>query len=660
MIKGTKLGEGTFGIVYSGTCPETKGRYAIKRNLIEDKTSFIGVLREVDVLNKLRHHPHLVRLEQVAFGQPFSAECFSPLDGKDRISQRDDSMHFVFKQAAYDLNTFIYGALIIDFRLIKRYMVNILLGIEYMHSQKIIHRDLKPSNILIFGEEKDAMGVGNVAKICDFGLSKPYTYQGYQTPNTVTSWYRAPEITLGYHHYDYKVDVWSVGCILYEMIAKRAFIFDVSDNNDEILSCILGALPQELPMRKFRELVRSNKWREIKLTPVHSPHIRRNFVQQIGLTNEGLEKFETQIGKLNIFCDLLDNMLRFEWDDRYTATQCLDHPFFDEYTGIIGETRKQFQPQMYKEQPLVIHKCVERKWMAQIATEIFNNRNNLSWYSNRALFQAMDLFDRYLSVMFCSTIIPPNAMESDLKGFIHDKFGSKLRFMTCLYLCIKYFSSIHYPVSYDSIVDREYRTDDSKLIAEQFEGGFIKNCLEYNIYRSTVYEAADNFNDKLEDIDIRDLIILYSMNDSFSGMTPSELYLYYRTNFRGYSLELLFSPIVKKEHIVTKTIPFPITNRSTMHENIAPQNNTNNTQETKPRIFNNEMQQRDVSKAPNHSRFKESKIFPVERTLSSLPRIGTSAPLPKRKINKSTSFPISTRAPMCIASNNFPKLSSQK
>jgi hypothetical protein len=236
-------------------------------------------------------------------------------------------------------------------------------------------------------------------------------------------------------------------------------------------------------------------------------------------------------------------MLRFDWEERYTATQCLDHPFFEEYRSLIAETRRQHPPQPRREKPLVVHKCIERKWMAQIMTEIFNNRAALKWYNDRALFQAMDLFDRYLAVMFHATTIPPSAVESDLKGFIHDKFNAELRFMTCLYLCIKYFSSIHYPVSYDSVVTENYRTEEAKLIAEQFEGGFVKNCLAYDIYYPTIYEAADAFGDKLTESDIRDLIILYSGNTSFSGMTPIELYQYYRTHLRGRPLEVLFAPI---------------------------------------------------------------------------------------------------------------------
>jgi serine/threonine protein kinase len=547
MERREKLGEGTFGIVYSAMSPNSNKHYAIKRNLVEEDTSFIGVPREVDVLNKLRQHPHVVTLERVTFGEPFNIGCFSPLMGKERISQRDDAIHFVFGQAAYDLHRFVYGAVVTNFSLIKRYMINILLGVEYIHANHVIHRDLKPSNILIFGADKDALGVGNIAKICDFGLAKPYTYQGIQTPNTVTSWYRAPEITLGYPHYDYKSDIWSLGCVLYEMVAKRAFILDVPDDNDIILSSILGALPSALPMRKFRELIRSNKWRPegkpVKLTPVHNPTTRKSFKEQIGFTDKLSQQFEDEAGSLEDFCNLLENMLKFEWDQRYDISQCVNHPFFDDYKELIVETRQKFPPKMQPEQVILVKNCAERRWMSQAATEIFNNRGSLHWYTHRALFQAMDLFDRYLSVMFHTTSIPPNAVESDLKGLIHDKFGAELRFMTCLYLCIKYFSSIHHPIKYDTIVADEYKTTEAKLIAEQFEGGFIKNCLVYDIYRPTLYEAADEFNDKLEDSNIRDLIILYSMNNTFSGMKASELYKYYRDNLRGCPMEMLFSPI---------------------------------------------------------------------------------------------------------------------
>ena len=219
---------------------------------METQTSFVGSVKELDLLNKLRHHPHIVKLQKVVFGDPFVNDPFSPLIGPDRFSQKNDMVHFVYDKADYDLHKFIYGALSVNFALIKKYMVQILLGVEYMHSRGIIHRDLKPSNVLIFGYDNDALNNINVVKICDFGLAKPYTFQGQQTPHTVTSLYRAPEIALDYPHYDYRIDIWAVGCIFFEMVAKRSFIINVSDSNNAILSAILGALPVESRLENER------------------------------------------------------------------------------------------------------------------------------------------------------------------------------------------------------------------------------------------------------------------------------------------------------------------------------------------------------------------------------------------------------------------------
>lgn len=528
MIRGEKIGEGTFGIVYAANSPRTHRTYAVKRNLVEDETSFIGAIREVDVLNKLRNHPHIVRLEHVAFGHPFINDCFSPLAGQQRLSQRDDSIHFVFNEANYDLHKFIYGAVKLDFYLTKKYMVDILLGLEYMHGQSIIHRDMKPSNILIFGTETDVFGNGNIAKICDFGLSKPFTYQGTQTPGTVTSWYRAPEIALGYPHYDYKSDIWATGCVFFEMMAKKAFIPNIPDNNDEILMCILNALPQPLSTQKLRSLVYSNKWRSVHIQRNQLPRFRKSFLDQFGLSSDAISQFDKQAGRIDLLCDLLNSMMKFDWSERFTATQCLDHPFFKDHTKLIAETRNRYKPNVRNEAPLIVRDCMERRWMSQMVHNIYNNRDRHRWYNHRTLFQAMDLFDRYITVMFHTKVIPSNAIESELTGLLHDKYGSELRFLTCLHLCIKYFSSIHYPIPFENIVPEMYRNDTATIIAEEFESSFIKNCLEYNIYRPSIYESADVFSDILDDHQVRQLIILYTNNTSYSGLKASELYSYYR------------------------------------------------------------------------------------------------------------------------------------
>lgn len=557
MIKGNKIGSGTFGMVYSCVDIETNQEYAFKRNLLEKKTSFMGAIREVDMLRKLLGHPHIVQLEKVVLKNPFIEngveEGHSPILEKDRQGQRDDSIHFLFKRAIYDLDKFIVKAnnktqTSIDFSVHKKYMVHILLAVEYMHTNKIIHRDLKPSNILIFDDKFDCLNNPSVAQVCDLGLAKPYTYQGIQTPNTVTSVYRAPEIALGYPHYDYKSDIWSLACILFEMIADKRFLVECPDNSRSIVCKILGALPEELPLRKMRSLVTNDKWR--KISPLYgyaTPKVRKPWIKQLGLTDRGLKCFIKTAGNIDSFCDLLSNMFKFDWDERYSITQCIDHPFFSDFNNLIAITRQQYMPQSPPERVLVVKPSTERAWVCEIVMNIFNNRNKYSWYNHRSLFQALYLFDHYLESMIEmiemskmkegvveKTIFKDNS-DYNLMGIVHTKYETILRFYTCLYSCLKYFATLQSPVTFEEMLGsslgrkeaKDYYTSEAKLIASNFESAFISISMGYNVYRPSIYEAADLFGDVLEENDIANLLNMYLSVDKNIETTPSKLYQHY-------------------------------------------------------------------------------------------------------------------------------------
>ena len=195
---------------------------------------------------------------------------------------------------------------------------------------------------------------------------------------------------------------------------------------------------------------------------------------------------------------------------------------------------------MYKRQELYNHVesneerilypiCTERKWMAETAIFIFNHRHSLEWYTHRILFQAIDMFHRYLYAMY-----------TDKNEQIHDKSGTELRFMVCVYIAIKFFSTIHYPVSFDTIVEDEFLTPECLVIAEQFEGGLIKNCFSYDIYHTTLYETSE---DILNENDIMALLILFTTNDSLSGKFPNEVYQYYKQNLKNKPIEELLHHI---------------------------------------------------------------------------------------------------------------------
>ena len=98
---------------------------------------------------------------------------------------------------------------------IKCYMKQLLCGLAHCHDRGVLHRDIKGSNLLV--------GNDGILRIADFGLSKFYI-PGQRMPLTtrvVTLWYRPPELLLGATEYDASIDLWSAGCILAELFARK-------------------------------------------------------------------------------------------------------------------------------------------------------------------------------------------------------------------------------------------------------------------------------------------------------------------------------------------------------------------------------------------------------------------------------------------------------
>lgn len=122
-------------------------------------------------------------------------------------------------------------------------LYQMLCGIKHLHSAAVIHRDLKPSNIVV---KSDC-----TLKILDFGLARATTGNNtfMMTPYVVTRYYRAPEVILGMG-YTENVDIWSVGCIMGEMI-RGTVLFPGTDHIDQWNKIIeqLGSPSREFMQR---------------------------------------------------------------------------------------------------------------------------------------------------------------------------------------------------------------------------------------------------------------------------------------------------------------------------------------------------------------------------------------------------------------------------
>ncbi|KAK4366843.1 hypothetical protein RND71_014723 [Anisodus tanguticus] len=130
-----------------------------------------------------------------------------------------------------------------DNTFVKRYIEQLLSGLQHCHERGILHRDIKGSNLLI-----DKNGI---LKIADFGLANFYQTKTKRplTSRVVTLWYRAPELLLGSTDYSVGIDLWSAGCLLAEMFVGRPIVPGRNEVKKYFLNCFISEMSNLLGNR---------------------------------------------------------------------------------------------------------------------------------------------------------------------------------------------------------------------------------------------------------------------------------------------------------------------------------------------------------------------------------------------------------------------------
>lgn len=187
------LGRGVFGRV------KEFGQYAVKR--INNEYLLTGI-REVLLLSKC-NHPNVVKMIKV---------------------EPDHVIAIVMERWDSDLRRYLETNPLPEIELVEKIACDLLKGVKYIHSVGIIHNDIKPANVLI------NTVTGEVA-LCDFGMSVLDTVNN-KSCIIQTKIFRAPEVNISIsHNYSYSVDVWSFGCILYNL-CTGVNLFNVETDDD--------------------------------------------------------------------------------------------------------------------------------------------------------------------------------------------------------------------------------------------------------------------------------------------------------------------------------------------------------------------------------------------------------------------------------------------
>ncbi|KAK0400238.1 hypothetical protein QR680_003415 [Steinernema hermaphroditum] len=276
-----KLGEGTYATVFMGISLLTKKFVALKEiRLEQEEGAPCTAIREISLLRHLRH-ANVVTLHD--------------------IIHTDRLLTLVFEYVERDLRQYmddVSGPL--DMRNVKLFLFQLLRGLTYCHQRRVLHRDLKPQNLLITSRGE--------LKLADFGLARAKSVPTKTYSNeVVTLWYRPPDVLLGSTNYSTHIDMWGVGCILYEMAAQQAlFPGSTTDQQLDLIFRRLGTPTAATHPSLFN-------------SPDYHTY---NFGEY---TPEPLEKLAPRLDPAGI--DLLYSLLQYEGEMRISARDAMNQRF---------------------------------------------------------------------------------------------------------------------------------------------------------------------------------------------------------------------------------------------------------------------------------------------------------------------------------------------
>ena len=226
-----KLGEGTYSSVYHVRRKADNRSYALKKVQITqlNERERANAINEVRILASIKD-PNVVSYKEVFVDPQLNALCIvmehaNNGDLFQKICKRKQSKEWFPERDIWHV------------------LIQVLSGLRALHDFNVMHRDIKSANIF--------MNKDHTCKIGDMNVSKLADQHGLNYTQTGTPYYASPEVWKD-QPYDFKSDIWSLGCVIYEMIALQP-PFD-ADDMQGLCKCILKGQYKQLPKHYSKDL----------------------------------------------------------------------------------------------------------------------------------------------------------------------------------------------------------------------------------------------------------------------------------------------------------------------------------------------------------------------------------------------------------------------
>jgi len=346
-----KVSEGTYGVVYKARDRSSGEIVALKKIKMDPGAAGAGgssdasqwgfpltSIREINVLLSLDHE-NIVRVSEVVVGGGAGAGS-----GAGSDSTPSSSVYLAMEWCDHDLCA-LQEAMRRPFTIAetKCVMRQLLAGVAHLHDRWFLHRDIKTANILYSNR-------GGRVKLADFGLARAFgsPLRAYTQP-VVTLYYRAPELLLGSKLYSSPVDVWSLGCVMGELLLGRVMLSpdksssmrggggDAADDGSiaqmNSIAALLGPVDEStwpgssaLPgLRSLRYPHRGRGLRSLFPAPGVGGGAGGGAGGGVGVLADASQRLSER------GIDLMIRMLCLDPSERISAAKALEHPWFDEF-----------------------------------------------------------------------------------------------------------------------------------------------------------------------------------------------------------------------------------------------------------------------------------------------------------------------------------------